>query len=70
MELKFTRSDVVTFGIGLAAGLAWEVGDALVQSEALFADWRAWSTALGVGLVSATGRWIATYLTLRGFKRP
>jgi len=51
------------------AGVGWEVGDALVQSETLFTDTNAWITALGIGATAAAGRWVLTWLALRGFAK-
>ncbi len=68
-ELKFTKQDVLTFVIGAVAGVAWVVGDALIDSTSLFDDTGKWFTALGIGITAALGRWIVTYLALKGFSR-
>lgn len=65
----FTKDDLATFGIGLGAGVLWELGGKLVESASLFADPNAWLTSLGIGATAAAGRWILTWLALKGFKK-
>lgn len=69
MELRFTTQDAITFAIGLAAGLSLEIGLALLESEALFADPGQWVRALGSGLLASTGRYLVTYLAQKGVTR-
>jgi hypothetical protein len=69
MKLRLTKQDALTFAIGLAAGVSFEVADALLASDQLFANTTDWVKTLGAGVAAATGRWIATYLTLQGFKQ-
>ena len=68
-NFKFTKQDALTFLIGLGAGVLFEVGDALIASDQLFNNTTDWVKTLGAGTAAAAGRWIATYLTLKGFAR-
>lgn len=69
MTPTFTRQDLITFVIGLAAGLALEIGVALYDSEALFSDPSQWIRAMGAGALGAAGRYTVTYLAQKGFTR-
>lgn len=63
--------DAGTFLVGLGAAVAVTVGLELVQLEALrkVPDWYVWLNNLLVGVLSAAGRYMLTYLAQRGFKR-
>ncbi len=59
--MTFDRSDGLTFAIGLAAALAVTLGEALVRLEGdPVTDWGAWASGLGVGLLSALGRYLVS----------
>lgn len=64
--MKFTKQDALTFLIGIAVAIAWEVGVALANAEALFADPAEALVKLGIGISGAAGRYLLTYLTQRG----
>lgn len=62
--------DLGTFLVGLGAAVAVTVGLELVQLEGArrVPDWYIWLSNLLVGVLSATGRYLLTYLAQRGFK--
>jgi hypothetical protein len=62
--------DLGTFLVGLGAAVAVTVGLELVQLDALrkVPDWYIWLPNLLVGVLSASGRYLLTYLAQRGFK--
>lgn len=64
--MKFTLQDLWTFLIGLVVAVVWEVGNALVTSADAFEDFNKWLALLAVGILTAAGRYILTYLTQRG----
>lgn len=64
-----TRQDLYTFLIGLGAAVLYEFGTRAVDSEAIVSDPHAWAGSLAVGLLSAVGRYLVTYLTQRTFEQ-
>ena len=61
--MTFTKSDLVTIGIGLAAAVALALGEALVTFEAsTLEDPAVWGRDLLAGVVTALGRYITTRL--------
>lgn len=63
--MTVTRQDLVTFALGLGAAVLVAVGEALVESEGLFADPEAWLRAAAAGVLAAAGRYLVTELTER-----
>lgn len=65
--LKWTTQDSITFLIGLGTALAFVLGEAMIDSQALADDPAKWAIGLGTGLVAAAGRYIVSELARRGF---
>ncbi len=64
---RFTRQDLVTFGIGLGVALAFTLGQGLMSLDSgPVEDWSLWARNLGLGIAGAGGRYIVTALTERG----
>lgn len=67
--LTFSKQDLVTFLVGLAAACAITFGEALVMLETTpIEDLGLWARNLGVGLAGAAGRYLVTELTQRGLR--
>lgn len=66
--MTFSRQDFITFGIGLGVALAFAVGEAFLSSADAAEDPVRWLVKLLIGLGVATGRYITTQLTERGFR--
>lgn len=64
--MNFTLQDLATFAIGLVVALSFEVGSALIQADDAFADFNVWANGVAIALLTATGRYLLTYLTQRG----
>lgn len=61
--MKFTRQDLLTFLLGLAAAVAVPLGHALITFDADTLDeLKLWGAALASGLLAAAGRYIATWV--------
>jgi hypothetical protein len=62
--------DLGTFLVGLGAAVAVTVGLELVQLEGArkVPDWYTWLISLLTAALSASGRYLLTYLAQRGFK--
>lgn len=64
--MKFTKQDALTFAIGAVAAVGLELGLRLSSLNADGADGptdlQAFGVSLGVGLLAALGRYLATYL--------
>ena len=60
--MTFTRSDLTTFIIGMAAAVAIAIGQALVEFDAAAVadDPKPFLLSLTTGVVTALGRWLAT----------
>lgn len=64
---RFTKQDLVTFGIGLAVAVLFTLGEALRSLDSgPVEDWSLWASNLGVALAVSTGRYIVTALAERG----
>lgn len=63
--MRFTRSDLETFAIGLGVALAVTLGEALIAADSV-ADAATWARNLGIGLTTSAGRYLLTYLGQRG----
>jgi hypothetical protein len=55
--MTFTKSDALTFLIGLGAALAVTLGEALIRFEGGGVNLETWATALLTGLIAA-GIWL------------
>jgi hypothetical protein len=64
--MTFTKSDGLTFLIGLGAALAVTLGEALIRFEDGGIDLETWAVALLTGLLAAAGRYLVTFLAQRG----
>jgi hypothetical protein len=69
MTIRFTTQDLYTFLIGLGVAVAWELADKLQDSESITSDPFSWGISVVIALAGASGRWILTYLTQKGFQR-
>ena len=60
--MPFTRSDLTTFAIGMAAALAVALGQALIEFDAaaVAEEPKPFLLSLMTGVVTALGRWLAT----------
>lgn len=67
MELRFTRSDLATFAIGVVATCAWVLAEAFSGVDSV-TNLTTWWEGLRVGLLTSLGRYVLTYLTSRGFQ--
>ena len=68
--MTFSKQDAVTFLVGLVVSALFVVGEALVQSEAIAENPTQALFTFLTGLGTATGRYIITFLTQRGFTEP
>ena len=61
--MTFTKSDLLTFGIGLGVAIAIALGEALIRLDSDPAqDVSIWARNLLTGLGAAAGRYVATRL--------
>ena len=67
VTLSFTKQDLYTLLLGLAAAVFVTLGEGLMDSTAILADPVKWGTNLGVGILSAAGRYIVTEITQRTY---
>lgn len=66
--MTFSKQDAITFLIGLGAAILITVAEALIDAEAIRdIGWETWGTNLAIGLASAAGRYLVTYLAQEGF---
>lgn len=63
--MNFTKEDFWTFIMGLGATLLVVLASALIEVSDI-TDIEVWARGLVIGLVTATGRYLRTYLVERG----
>lgn len=61
--MTFTKQDLLTFLIGAGIAVGVNLGEALIQLQGTeVADWAQWGKSLGIGTLTAMGRYVATRL--------
>ncbi len=69
--MQFTRQDLYTFLIGLVTSVVIVVAQALLTAQAIFdGNGTQWLVGLLVGVLTALGRYLLTYLAQKGFTPP
>ena len=61
--MRFTRSDAITFALGLVAAALVPLTAALAQLDSdPVTDWSTWAMGVATGVLAAAGRYLATAL--------
>lgn len=68
--MKFTKQDAYTFLIGLAVSVVLVIAQALTLEQSILENPSRWALGVLTGVLTATGRYILTYLTQKGFTPP
>lgn len=65
--MNFTKQDFYTFVVGLGAAVVVELATRFENTDAILANPEAWLHGLVIGLLSAAGRYLLTFLTQKRF---